>query len=527
MSSPSSSRTGAPARTATVSSLVGFLVVMELSSGFLQGWFLPLLGQIGERFDAPPSALNWVTSVFLLTSVVFVPVIAKMGDRYGHKRMLAIAAALTAIGSIVVAVAPTFEIFLLGRAISAALVAFIPLEFAIVRDRNPENAGKAIGLLIGALTLGASLGALLSGGLGEVLPLGVVLWAPAVLLALCVPVVIFLVPETSVRSTGTIDWWGAALLGLGLVMLLGGVGNGNVWGWTDPKTLVAIVGGAVVLAGWTALELRVTSPLVDLRAVGSSGVGLPIGLGVLFGAWMLGGQTPLSVFALTDPDVAGFGLGMGSAGVGLIALVAGGFAFLGASMGDRIARRIGYRATILAGSLTAGATYLVMAAWHSSTPGYLALTAVTSVAGGVLMATLPTIVVMRAPQDQVAITSSLYNTSRTASGGAAGAVFAAIMSGLVTTVGTGDAASTVASESAYVAVWLVSAGLALTFAVLALRISNGKARAGESDGTPATASTVEAAAPVSPTPVSPTPVPVGAGPAVPVVARGILAEEPA
>jgi MFS family permease len=210
---------------------VGFLVVMELGSGMLQGWYPVLLAAIGTEFGVGAAQLNWVSAAYMLATVVCVPILAKLGDRYGHKRLLLISTALVAIGSIVVAVAPTFEIFLLGRALQAPLAAFLPLEFAIVRDRDEKSAGRSIGKLVGALTFGAAIGSLGSGLLfGAIGDLRVVLWLPAIFLLICVPVVAFLVPETTVRATGRTDWLGASLLGIGLLAALGGISNASAWG---------------------------------------------------------------------------------------------------------------------------------------------------------------------------------------------------------------------------------------------------------------------------------------------------------
>ncbi|PJM91803.1 hypothetical protein [Streptomyces sp. CB01373] len=86
-----------------------------------------------------------------------------------------------------------------------------------------------------------------------------------------------------------------------------------------------------------------------------------------------------------------------------------------------------------------------------------------------MSATLPSIVVTRAPGDSVAILSGLYNTIRSAAGSVAAAVFAVVMSAMVTASPQGGSErTTVVAESAYTIVWLVCAGLALLVAVLAI-----------------------------------------------------------
>ncbi|MGF6832475.1 MFS family permease [Paenarthrobacter sp. TE4293] len=458
------------AKSLTIASVVGFMVVLELSSGLLQGWFNPLLGQIAQRFEVSPASLNWINLVYLLVSVVCVPVIAKLGDRFGHKRVLVAAVAAVAIGSIVVAIAPNFFVLLLGRAIQAPLACFLPLEFAIVRSRGGEKAGKGIGLLVGALTFGATLGLLLSGGLAQVMPLQGVLWVPAVLMTLCIPIVIFLVPETTERVSGSIDWLGAALLSIGLIVLLAGISNANTWGWGSLLTLGTLIGGVVILAVWVVVERRVASPLVDLHAIAATKITVPLVAAFLFGAQLFGSQTPIAVFALSNPAEAGFGLGLTPMGSGLLFMAASVAMFLGASLGDRIVGFLGHRNTIILGSALAAAAYGILAFVHDTTTAVAVALFVSGFGNGLVASVLPTIVVLRAPSDSVGIASALYNTSRTAAGAVAGAVFTLVMSMFLVTVGSGSATRSVSGEPAYVAVWLISAALCVAILLLATRI---------------------------------------------------------
>ena len=135
--------------------------------------------------------------------------------------------------------------------------------------------------LVGALAIGGSLGLLLAGLTRQHLSLPATLWIPAVLTILAVPVAALLVPETTVRTSGRVDWAGAGLLGLGLVLLLVAVGNSGAWGWVDARTLGGIGAGVAALAAWVAVERRVQHPFVDLSLVvrHRRGVG-----GAVFGA---------------------------------------------------------------------------------------------------------------------------------------------------------------------------------------------------------------------------------------------------
>jgi MFS family permease len=452
-------------------SMVGFLVVMEFCSGMAQSWYAPLLGEIGAKFGATPAELGWVTTVILLCTVVFVPTLAKLGDKYGHRKLLAVAASLLALGSIVVAIAPTFELFLIGRGMQAAVGVFLPLEFAIVRSKAGNASGKAIGLLIGALTAGASIGLLLSGYLGTLLPLEVVLWAPAIIITLCVPVVMFLVPETTVRVAGRLDWLGVALLGGGMGAFLTGLGNASSWGWSNPVVLGLMGLGVALLAGWVISALRIQHPLVDLRALRSTKSLVPVLMALPFGGQFLSSSTSVSLFARNSSDL-GFGLGLTSLGAGAMLAGSAFAAMIGASFGDRIAKQTGYTVALIAGGAVATLSWLGLILFHADPVTVISWLILGGLGNGVTLAVLPTVIVLRAPHDSVGIASALYNSGRMIGGSVAGAIFTLVMSVFVMSADTGAGVRAITSETGYTAVWALCAVLTAVTTLAALKVGH-------------------------------------------------------
>jgi MFS family permease len=100
----------------------------------------------------------------------------------------------------------------------------------------------------------------------------------------------------------------------------------------------------------------------------------------------------------------------------------------------------------------------------------------------VVVGVLPTVIVQQAPPDSVGIASGLYNTSRTASGAVAGAVFALVMSSMITPALTAGGKQ-IPSVGAYHVVWAVCAALCVLTAVLALKLRSQAANT-ENDTTP-------------------------------------------
>ena len=71
-------------------SLVGFLFLVELASGILQGYYVPLISDIVTHLGIHDADFNWFEAGQLLLSAATVPLLAKLGDMLGHKRMLLI-----------------------------------------------------------------------------------------------------------------------------------------------------------------------------------------------------------------------------------------------------------------------------------------------------------------------------------------------------------------------------------------------------------------------------------------------------
>lgn len=469
-----SQRLARPVRSGAAAA-VGFLIVLEFGSGLLQGWMAPLLPAIAATHGASQASLNWIMAIYLLATVVAVPVLAKLGDMFGHKRLLVFATAAVAAGSVLVAFAPSFEWLLVGRALQAPLGAFLPLEFAIVRHKDPENTGKSIGRLVGALTLGGVAGGLISGLVMDALDsLTLTLLIPGIFMALCVPVVALLVPETTLLKKGSIDWAGAALLGLGMLALLGGVSNGNTLGWGSPLVVGGICVGTAFLVGWVLVERAVAHPLIDLQVL-TRGIGLPVIMALLVGAQMFASNTPSSLFLRADPAL-GYGYGLNASAAGLV-LASYAFAlFLGATFSDHLAKRIGTKGTTIGGGLVSGLGYVLMVIWPGTVLTFSAWLFISGVASGVLIGVLPTVIVQRAPADSVGIASAMYNTSRSVGGAIAGAAFVLVMSSVVNATTANGVASAVPSHDSYRIVWGTCAALCFVVSLLATNLKGAPAQ---------------------------------------------------
>ncbi len=135
-----------------------------------------------------------------------MPLLARLGDLIGHRKVLLLSTVVTAIASWGVAFAPSFGLFLVAWALQGFYVVWLPMEVAIIhrRTRGSESRVRgAAGLLVAGLELGVIVGALTSGALAESLGMTALLAVPAVVVTLALGAIWFGVEESPVLAART------------------------------------------------------------------------------------------------------------------------------------------------------------------------------------------------------------------------------------------------------------------------------------------------------------------------------------
>lgn len=450
-------------RTSTLgitASLIGWFIVVELVSGVLQGYYVPLFSDIVLALGIHDSDVNWFEAAQLLLSALVVPVLAKLGDMYGHKRILLIAAILTAGATWWLAFATSFWTFLIAWALQGFYVVWLPLEIALIFERGrTQNRGvsltrRAAGLLVVGLQAGAIIGALAAGRIfaatGENLTL--TLLVPAIAVTLVAVVIWLWVPESEPVPGRRLDTGGFVLLALSLLLVTSSLtflrlnGPGAVWVWL---LLAAGLAGFVLFVRY---ELRQSDPAVDIRVLRRPEMWPVQATAFLVGISLLGAQGPLSTYAGTDPSL-GYGLGLDATersnviGVYLVSLIVGAVIFAVTS------RRASPRVVLIAAALLVGIGYALFLPFHVELWQVLLNLSIAGLGCGALVGAMPAAAAAAAPRGQTGVASALTNTTKTIGGTFSSAVF-----GVVLAAGAGIVVSeTAASLGGYLTVWAICA----------------------------------------------------------------------
>jgi hypothetical protein len=185
----------------------------------------------------------------------------------------------------------------------------------------------------------------------------------------------------------------------------------------------------------------------------------------LFGMSVLGAQIPLSTFARTDPDVAGYGLGAHAACGCTVFRVFVVFQGGRAVTQPQTTRIFGPRGALIMSSLLVALGYALWLPFHDSTTQALVNMAVIGVGSGALVAALPASAAAGAPPERTGFATGMTNATKTIGGAIASAIFAIALS---STGSLEDPTEGHAPLSGYLTVWTVCAVAALLAAVALL-----------------------------------------------------------
>ncbi len=283
---------------------------------------LPALPTIAREYHVSIAQTSLLISLYTVFGVAVMPIIGKLGDIYGKRRVLLVTLAAYLAVATTTSFAPTFELVLASRFFQGVGLGIFPLAYSLAREEFPRPlVPRAQGILSAVQVAGGAAGIL-----GGSLVTSAFGWQanyhlalPGILL-LSVATVLFVRESPNLKPGVRPDLVGAIGLGAALTAVVLGLSEGATWGWTSPATLGLIAAGLLALLPLARYERRQAEPVFDLKLLRARNILLANLITLAYGvAGYLAFQA--ITYYLQLPGPVGLGLTIFATGVTLLPLV--------------------------------------------------------------------------------------------------------------------------------------------------------------------------------------------------------------
>ncbi|WP_328974892.1 MULTISPECIES: MFS transporter [Streptomyces] len=452
-------RATAPRPQAVVAALAFGGIVFSL----MQSLVIPIIPDLPKQLGTSPSNASWAITATLLAGAVATPVMGRLGDMVGKRRMLLVSLVMLVTGSVIAALSDSLTPMIVGRVLQGMAAGVIPLGISIMRDElPPERLSSATALMSASLGVGGALGLPAAAAIADNFDWHTLFWASAGAGALATVLVLALVPESQVRTGGRFDVVGAIGMAAGLVCLLLAISKGADWGWTSGTTLGLFAVAVVVLLLWGLFELRVKEPLVDLRTAARRQVLFTnvASIAVGFGMFTIMLVVPQ---LLQLPTATGYGLGRSLLTAGLVLAPMGLVMMAAAPVSALLSKARGPKTTLMTGALIVAVGYGLNIVLMDEVWQFMLASCIVGAGIGFTFGAMPALIMGAVPASETGAANSLNTLMRSIGTSSASAVAAVILSQMTTTVGS----VSLPSENGFKTVMAVGAGAGLLACVLA------------------------------------------------------------
>ena len=438
--------------------------VLALAVGgyaLLQSLVIPVLPTIEAGLHTSQNTVTWVLTAYLLSAAIFTPIMGRLGDMYGKERMLVLTLVALTLGSLLAAIASSITLMIVARVIQGVGGGVVPLAFGLIRDEFPkEKVMGAIGVIAALAAAGAGLGIVLAGPIVNALDYHWLFWIPMIVMAAGTIAAHVVVPESRVRTPGTLSWAGIFLLSAWLVAGILAISEAPTWGWGSTSVIGLLLGTVILAVVWVVVEARSEHPLIDMQMMRIPAVWTTNLVALLLGVGMYAGFAFLPEF-LQTPKSAGYGFGVSITVSGLILLPASVFMFAFGMLSGPLSKRFGSKSVLVTGLLVGIVTFALLTFAHAAEWEILVAMVVEGVGFGLAFSSMSAIVVVAVPPEQTGVASGMNANIRTIGG----SIGAAVMSSIVT---SGVRSGAIPRESGYTHGFALLTVAAIAAAIAAL-----------------------------------------------------------
>lgn len=333
--------------------IVAFALLFSSMQGSMVSVALP---DMISDLNAPLRWIGWVITISTVAQAISMPVVGKLSDELGRRRVFAGGIVLFTFSSMACTLAPNVYLLIAGRAVQGlAGGSLLPSAYGVLGDAFPDSRAQAVGFLSTIFPMGAIIGPNVGGIIVDHfgwrwtfavnVPIGLLVLASTFVL----------MPSSQGRRSSSVDFLGVGFLAFAvtsLIYALTELGQTDV----DPNPLLVMAAFTSAVAGLLLFlrhESRFPDPAVDLKLLKRREFAFVNTLNFFYGFSIFGAMGFLPLYATTA-------YGMSSSESGFM-LTPRAIANIGASaLTAMLLPRTGYRKPIIIGLIGTAVGYALL-----------------------------------------------------------------------------------------------------------------------------------------------------------------------
>lgn len=242
-------------------SITGFLVILDTN---IMNITIP---EIQSGLHVSLTNLSWAINIYTILFAAFLIPFGRIGDIFGHTKLLNIGLLIFGLGSIVSGASTTLNNLLIGRSIqSIGAAIMLPSGMILAfRQIEKEQRPKIVAILAATQALGAALGPTIGGFISQYFGWHWVFLinVPIVAIVLMITLVTLSMKDEPTKQI-KIDLLGSIIIAITLILLTLALVEGRNWGWSSLGTISCLVSSLVLFVIFVIHETTTSEPLIPL-----------------------------------------------------------------------------------------------------------------------------------------------------------------------------------------------------------------------------------------------------------------------
>ncbi|OAA25043.1 MFS transporter [Kosmotoga sp. DU53] len=227
----------------------------------------PILGIAGQIFEVDQGYAMWLMTGFMMAYASFMPMIGRMSDNFGRKKVFIASASIFSFGLLLSFLSNDFNIVILGRMIQGfGAGGILPVANAMAVELYQDSKGKALALVNATYGLGVVVGVNLGGIIYDHLGWKWMFIVPFILTLIVIPIAVSFLKETlKFKKHEAIDYIGSILFAAAIISFMFMMKYLAVNSFFSPEVLVPMIAMVISFILFVTRELKVENPVIDMR----------------------------------------------------------------------------------------------------------------------------------------------------------------------------------------------------------------------------------------------------------------------